>query len=57
VRTETSIGAGGSSISWAAVKKAEQALGTLTGKSVLIIGAGKMSELAADDLQRRGFFR
>lgn len=54
VRTETSINAGGSSVSWAAVKKAEQFWGTLSGKSVLIIGAGKMSELAADDLKRRG---
>jgi len=53
-RTETSISAGGSSVSWAAVKKAEQFWGTLSGKSVLIIGAGKMSELAADDLKRRG---
>lgn len=53
-RTETSIGAGGSSVSWAAVRKAELFFGSLTGRSVLIIGAGKMSELAADDLKRRG---
>lgn len=53
VRHETRIGDGGSSVSWAAVMMAEKALGNLEGKSILIIGAGKMSLLAANQLKNR----
>ncbi len=53
-RTETQIDAGGSSISWAAMKMAENLLGQLKDKSVLIIGAGKMGKLAANHFQQKG---
>lgn len=53
-RTETNINVGGSSVSWAAVETAKSILGTLENKSVLIIGAGKMSQLAANDFHRKG---
>ena len=52
-QTETKIGAGGSSVSWAAVTMAEQTLGTLEGKSVLIVGAGKMGSLVGDYLKQK----
>lgn len=54
-QSETQISFGGSSVSWAAIVKAEEVLGTLEGKSILIIGAGKMSELAVGQIQNRGF--
>ncbi|MBF0489043.1 MAG: glutamyl-tRNA reductase [Candidatus Omnitrophica bacterium] len=49
-QTETDISFGGSSVSWAAIEMAKQTLGTLAEKSVLIIGAGKMGELALTNL-------
>jgi glutamyl-tRNA reductase len=52
-QTETDISYGGSSISWAAIEMAEQTLGTLENKSILIIGAGKMGELALNNLHNR----
>lgn len=55
VRHETTISAGGSSISWAAVVKAEEVLGTLNERSILVIGAGEMSELAVGHIQNREF--
>ncbi len=54
VRHETSICEGGSSLSWAAIKWAENLLGTLKDKTLLIIGAGKMSELAIQRIPRKG---
>lgn len=51
---ETEISHGGSSISWAAIEMSEQLLGSLQGKSVLVIGAGKMGELALGNLCNRG---
>ncbi len=53
-QTETDICFGGVSLSWAAVIKAEQVFGTLTDKSVLILGAGKMSELASNQINKKG---
>lgn len=53
-RTETQIDCGGSSVSWAAVEMAQKILGSLQDKSVLIIGAGKMSSLAASHLKKKG---
>src|SRR3989338_7457806 len=53
-QTETNIGCGGSSTSWAAVKMIQNLLGTLQGKSVLIIGAGKMGKLAVAHLRNKG---
>ena len=52
-QTQTHISLGGSSVSWAAVATAQKLLGSLEGKNVLIIGAGKMSQLAAGDFQRK----
>ena len=46
-RTETEIARGAVSISSAAVELAKQALGDLHGRSILLLGAGKMSKLAA----------
>lgn len=53
-QTETDICFGGVSLSWAAVVKAEQVFGTLADKSVLILGAGKMSELASNQINKKG---
>lgn len=52
-QNETDISYGGGSVSWAAVKTAENVLAGLTGRSVLIIGAGKMSALTAEQLQNK----
>lgn len=54
-RHETALGAGGSSVSWAAIVKAERELGSLQDKSILIIGAGKMSDLAVGHIHNKGF--
>ena len=52
---ETDISYGGSSVSWAAVMMAEKLLGTLEGKSILLIGAGKMGELTMTHIRNKGF--
>lgn len=54
-RHETDFGVGGSSVSWAAIVKAERELGSLQDKSILIIGAGKMSDLAVGHIHNKGF--
>ncbi len=54
-RHETKINFGGSSVSWAAIVKAEEILGNLKECSVLMIGAGKMSELAVGHIQNKQF--
>jgi glutamyl-tRNA reductase len=54
VRSETDIGQSAVSISYAAVELAREIFGSLKGKTVLIAGAGKMSELAARHLHRSG---
>ncbi len=54
VRTETEIGENAVSVSHAAVELAREIFGSLSRKTVLIIGAGKMSEAAAKHLQRAG---
>ncbi len=54
VRSETDIGESAVSVSYAAVELAKEIFGTLTEKRVLIVGAGKMSELAARHLRRSG---
>lgn len=50
---ETTISFGGSSISWAAIEMAEQLLGDLKDKKVLVIGAGKMGEMALKTLANK----
>lgn len=54
VRTETEIGRSAVSVSYAAVELAREIFGSLAGRKVLLIGAGKMSELAARHLHRSG---
>ncbi len=54
VRSETEIGSNSVSIASVAVELARKIFGTLTGKTVLIVGAGKMSELAARHLVQQG---
>ncbi|MDN5347787.1 MAG: glutamyl-tRNA reductase [Clostridia bacterium] len=54
VRTETKIDHNTVSISYAAVELARQVFGELRGRSVLVIGAGKMSTLAAKYLKSNG---
>lgn len=47
VRTHTNIGESAVSVSFAAVELAKKIFGKLTGKSVMLLGAGEMAELAA----------
>jgi glutamyl-tRNA reductase len=54
VRNETAIGSSAVSIPSAAVELARQVLGTLEQKKVLLLGAGKMSELSARCLVKNG---
>jgi glutamyl-tRNA reductase len=54
VREETRIGEGGISVSSAAVELATRTLGDLTGRHVLLIGAGETAELTARALTARG---
>ena len=54
VRSETQIGASSISIASVAVDLARKIFGSLAGKTVLLVGAGKMSELAARHLIRHG---
>lgn len=53
-RAETRIGAGPAAFVEAGAVLAERALGKLSGRSLLVVGAGKMSELALRTLERRG---
>lgn len=53
-RSDTSIGQSAVSISSAAIELAKKVFGELTGKAVLIVGAGKMSELTAKHLVANG---
>jgi len=54
VRSETGIAQSAVSISYAAVELARKIFGDLSGKTVMIIGASKMGELAAKHLKRNG---
>lgn len=53
-RTETEIGKGGFSVGHAAVDLARSIFGSLDGAAILILGAGKMSELTARHLVTNG---
>ncbi|MEO6094770.1 MAG: glutamyl-tRNA reductase [Fibrobacteria bacterium] len=57
IRSETSIHEGAVSISYAAVELAKKVLGDLKGKTVGVVGAGEMGELAAQHLQKAGAAR
>jgi len=50
VRSETGIGQGAVSVSYAAVELARKIFDDLSGKGILLIGAGKMAELALKNL-------
>jgi glutamyl-tRNA reductase len=54
VRTDTSLGRGAASLSEIAVECARASCGNLEGKGVLLVGAGKMSRLAAIRLRDQG---
>jgi glutamyl-tRNA reductase len=54
VRTETEIARGAVSVSSIAVQLAHKLLGSLEGKSVLLLGAGEMAQLAARELRTAG---
>ena len=54
VRTETQIGSSSVSIASVAVDLAKRIFGSLQGRTVFLVGAGKMSELAARHLVQQG---
>jgi glutamyl-tRNA reductase len=54
VRHETGLGQGAASVSQAGVALARQRLGELKGRSVLLVGGGQVSELAAQNLLANG---
>jgi len=54
VRTETAISAGRASVASVAVDAAQEALGDLTNRHVLLIGAGETAELTARALHDHG---
>jgi glutamyl-tRNA reductase len=53
-RTETAIGESPASVSSAAAALAEQVFGDLSGRTIVLVGAGKISEQAARNLLSRG---
>jgi glutamyl-tRNA reductase len=53
-RTETGISRSTASVAHAAVEMSEEILGTLSGKRVLVVGAGEMGEGVAGALSRAG---
>jgi glutamyl-tRNA reductase len=54
VRTETGLGEGAVSVSFAAVALARKIFGQLTGRRVLVVGAGEISTLTAQHLRTNG---
>jgi glutamyl-tRNA reductase len=54
VRTETALGEGAVSVSFAAVQLARKIFGKLNGRRVLVIGAGEMGKLTAQHLRAQG---
>jgi glutamyl-tRNA reductase len=54
VRTETAVGSSAVSVASVAVELAKKIFGSLQGKQVYLVGAGKMSELAARHLLAHG---
>jgi glutamyl-tRNA reductase len=53
-RTQTAIGESPASVSSAAAALAEQVFGELSGRTIVVVGAGKISEQAARNLLSRG---
>jgi glutamyl-tRNA reductase len=54
VRSETSLGEGAVSVSFAAVALARKIFGRLDGRRVLVVGAGEISKLTAQHLRSHG---
>jgi glutamyl-tRNA reductase len=54
VRAETGLGEGAVSVSFAAVALARKIFGQLTGRRVLVVGAGEISTLTAQHLRTHG---
>ncbi len=54
VRTETGLGSGAVSVSYAAVALARKIFGDIAGRSVAVIGAGEMGKLTAIHLKSQG---
>jgi glutamyl-tRNA reductase len=54
VRTETALGEGAVSVSFAAVALARKIFGRLQGRRVLVVGAGEISTLTAQHLRGQG---
>ena len=54
VRSETALGEGAVSISYAAVQLARKIFGRLEGRRVLVVGAGEISTLTAQHLRSHG---
>ncbi|MBV9074440.1 MAG: glutamyl-tRNA reductase [Acidobacteria bacterium] len=54
VRTETAVGSSAVSVASVAVELAKKIFGSLQGRNVYLVGAGKMSELAARHLRSHG---
>ncbi|HEY3094033.1 MAG TPA: glutamyl-tRNA reductase [Vicinamibacterales bacterium] len=54
VRTETALGEGAVSVSFAAVALARKIFGRLKGRRVLVVGAGEISSLTAQHLRAQG---
>ncbi len=57
VRRETALGRGAASVSQASIELAARRLGDLSGRNVLLVGSGKVSELAAQNLLAYGAHR
>jgi glutamyl-tRNA reductase len=54
VRSETGLGSGAVSVSYAAVALARKIFGDLSGQSVLVVGAGEMGKLTALHMKSHG---
>jgi glutamyl-tRNA reductase len=57
VRTETALGSGAVSVSFAAVALARKIFGDLKGRTVLVAGAGEMGKLTAQHMKSQGVHR
>jgi glutamyl-tRNA reductase len=54
VRTETALGSGAVSVSFAAVALARKIFGSLDGRNVVVLGAGEMGKLTAQHMKSQG---
>ncbi len=54
VRSETGLGSGAVSVSYAAVSLAKKIFGNLDGRTVVVIGAGEMGKLTAQHMKSQG---